>query len=324
MIKTLRITGVAAVAFAGLVLASVFGLVSWIHLDGKNEERVSEVLLAPRAVERFHELHGDKNPSGQDTKPPLVKQAELFKDIIDPKIVTPTKVADAAPVAPRPGPAPKRVEPLSALFTLIGTSYSASNPSSSFAYIRLPDNTFQWVQCGDEVGRLIIKEVKESSLVYWDGQRENEIPMEPAPERVSLVATDEVSIGSSQTPASQPSQVKVAESPAAPPKLVPQPVPPAMRGGASKMTDDEQRAISELVEKYHKMQGSSGDANPATAADRLALANKLMSELRSSRVSPQETRRLGSMGDQASQNKDRAPEEPRSDKSPDPSNSSRD
>jgi hypothetical protein len=310
MIKTLRITGVAAVAFAGLVLASVLGPVSLIHLDGKNDQRISRVQSSPGAVERFQELHGDRNAPSQDTKPPLVRQAELFKDIIDPKPMIQEKPVARAetPVRVTPGPGPRA--PVTPKFTLLGTSRSASNPNASFAYIRLPDNTYQWVQSGSEIGHLTIKEVREGSLLCWDGQRESEVSMEPVADRVSLMTADEAAISPTETPIPQAVPVKISESPAVVPQGMPQPVPAAMRSGASKMTEEEQRAVSELVEKYRKMQSSSGDANAATAADRLALANKLMSELRSSRISPQETRKLENLGDQVVQDNERAREEP--------------
>jgi hypothetical protein len=309
MIKTLRITGVAAVAFAGLVLASVLGPVSLIHLDNKNDQRMGKFLSSPGAVERFHELHGDKNAPNQDTKPPLVRQAELFKDIIDPKIVV-ARPADAAPVAPRPGPSPKIPVQPSAQFTLIGTSWSASDPSASFAYVRSPNNTFQWVQCGDEIGHLTIKEVRENSVLCWDGQREREVPMEAVPGRVSLLDTGAAAASSVETPVPQPAEVKITESPTNRPKLMNRPaLPAALRSGASKMTDDERAAVNELMDKVKKMQNpSGGDAN-ATTADKVALANKLISELRSSRVSPQETRNLENMGDQVNQDSERAQEE---------------
>jgi hypothetical protein len=310
MIKTLRITGVAAVAFAGLVLASVLGPASWIHFGSKNDPQMDSVLSSLGAVERFQQLHGDKNAPSQDTKPPLVKQAELFKDIIDPRIVVPEKTADAAPVAPRPSSGPKIPVIPSALFTLIGTSCSASNPNSSFAYIRSSNNTFQWVQCGSEIGHLTVKEVRENSLLCWDGARESEIPMEAVPDRVSLMETDGASISPAETPVPQPVQVKASESPAVAPRMTPRPVlPPTMRGGASKMTDDERAAVSELLDKVKKMNSPGGDANAATAADRRALTEKLVSELRSSRVSPQETRKLENMGDQVTQDNERAKEE---------------
>jgi len=314
MVKILQITGLAAVAFAGLVLASVLGPVALIHLDSKNDQRIGRVQSSPGAVERFQELHGDRNAPNQDTKPPLVKQAELFKDIIDPKpVIEDRPVARAEPPARvTPGPAPRA--PVTAKFTLLGTSRSTSNPSASFAYIRLPDNTYQWVQSGSEIGHLTIKEVREGSLLCWDGQRESEVSMEAVVDRVSLMTADEAAVIPTETPIPQavPARssipVKISESPAVVPQGVPQPVPAAMRNGSSKMTEEEQRAVSELVEKYRKMQSSSGDANAATAADRIALANKLMSEIRSSRVSPQETRKLENLGDQIVQDNERARE----------------
>jgi hypothetical protein len=312
MIKTLRITGVAAVAFAGLVLVSVLGPVSWIHLGSKNDPQMDSVLSSLGAVERFQQLHGDKNAPSQDTKPPLVKQAELFKDIIDPKIVAPERTVDAAPVASRPSSGPKIPVQPSAQFTLIGTSCSASDPNSSFAYVRESGkNEVKWYQCGDTLGYLTIKEVRENSILCWDGQRDREVPIEAVPDRVSLLETDEASISpSAGTPVPQPVQVKVSESPAVAPRTTARPVlPPTMRGGASKMTDDERAAVSELLDKVKKMNSPGGDANAATAADRRALAEKLVSELRSSRVSPQETRKLENMGDQVTQDNERAKEE---------------
>ncbi|MEN6333541.1 MAG: hypothetical protein ABFE01_04725, partial [Phycisphaerales bacterium] len=213
MIKTLRITGVAAVAFAGVVLTSLLGPVSLIHLGDKNDQRMEKVLSSLGAVEQFQKLHGDKNSSSKDAKPPLVKQAELFKDIIDPKIIAPAKVSDAGPVTPRPGPGPRPPAP-TAQFTLLGTSCSASDPSASFAYIReTGKDTVKWVQCGEQLGYLTLKEVRENSVLCWDGQRDREIPMEVVADRASLLETDGASASAEDPTAAQPVPVQVSESP---------------------------------------------------------------------------------------------------------------
>jgi len=311
MIQTLRITGVAAVAFAGVVLASILGPVSLIRLGDKDDQRMERVLSSAGAVERFQQLHGDKNTPSQDTKPPLVRQAELFKDIIDPKIVAPAATAKAD--TPRQMQQMKAPPMPSAQFTLIGTSCSASNPNLSFAYVReTGKNEAKWYQCGDALGHLTIKEVRENSILCWDGQRDREVPIEVVADRVSLIMSDEAAVSSAETPTSQsaPVPVKVSESPAILPRTSPRSVlPPAMRGGASKLADDERAAVSELLDKVKKMNAAGTDANVATAAERRALTEKLVSELRSSRVSPQETRKLENMGDQVAQDNDRAKEE---------------
>lgn len=313
MIKTLRITGVAAVAFAGVVLTSLLGPVPLIHLGDKNDQRMEKVLSSLGAVEQFQKLHGDKNASGKDAKPPLVRQAELFKDIIDPRIVAPasTTARTETPRLTQPMKGPP-VQP-TAQFTLIGTSCSPSDSNLSFAYVReTGKNEAKWYQCGDALGHLTIKEVRENSILCWDGQHDREVPIEAVPDRVSLMMSGDAAISSVETPVSQsaPVPVKVSESPAILPRTSPRSVlPPAMRGGASKLADDERAAVSELLDKVKKMNAAGPDANVATAAERRALTEKLVSELRSSRVSPQETRNLENMGDQAAQDNERAKED---------------
>jgi len=163
MIKTLRLTGVAAVAFAGLVLASVLGPVSLIRLDDTSDQRMGEILASPGAVERFHDLHGDKNPAGQDTTPPLVRQAELFKDIIDPKLLSPAPAMQAV-ASPRRESIAVKPPVTSAKFTLVGTSCSASNPNLSFAYIRSADG----YQSGFSAAI--------RSVVTWSSRKSGKIP----------------------------------------------------------------------------------------------------------------------------------------------------
>jgi hypothetical protein len=297
MIKTLRLTGVAAVAFAGLVLASLLGPVSLIRLDGRNDQQMGKVLNAPGAVERFRELQGDKTTTNKDSKPPLVVQAELFKNIIDPKLPPAAPAAPTQSSAPRTAQAVKPPVPTSAKFTLIGTSCSPSNPNSSIAYVRSMDNTCQWVRCGSEIGYLTIKEVREGSVICWDGRRESEIPIEVVPDRVAMLEGREAAPASTTTPATapQPVGVKVLGVPASQPRLPVRSALPQPQSAAPKMNEDEHKAMSEIVDRLKQ---SSNTGGPATEAERRALAN-MISELKSSRVSPQETRKLEDMGDGA-------------------------
>jgi hypothetical protein len=58
--------------------------------------------------------------------------------------------------------------------------------------------------------------------------------------------------------------------------------------------------MSEIVDRLRQLQNPpGGNSNAVTEAERLALASKMISELRSSRVSPQETRKLEDLGDEA-------------------------
>ncbi len=299
MIKTLRITGVAAVAFAGLVLASVLGPVSLIHLDNKSDQRVGKVLASPGAVERFHDLHGDKSTSGEDMTPPLVRLAESFKEIIDPRIV---ESGPTTPVAAtvKPGPIVKPRE-VSAKFTLVGTSYSPSNPNSSFAYV-FADNKYQWLGCGEEIGYLTIKEVRESSVICSDGRQDSEIPMEVVPDRVSMLETGDLMVSDAAAAAPQPVAVKSPAGASAGSSRLPK--RPAFRqppAAPPKMDGSEHEALKDLAAGLKKLQAvPGGDAGDARKAEQEAAIDKLISEFKSSRVSPQETQKLENLDDEVS------------------------
>lgn len=297
MIQTLRITGVAAVAFAGLVLASVLGPVSLIHLDDRSDQRVGKVLASPGAVERFHDLHGDKTDTGEDTIPPLIRQAESFKEIIDPRIV---ESAPSTPVATtvKPTPVVKPRGEVSPKFTLLGTSCSPLNSNSSFAYVRTADNKCQWLACGEEIGHLTIKEVRENSVICSDGRQDSEVLMEVVPDRVAMLEGGDL-VASDTIPAvSQPVRAKTpAAVPAGASRLPKRPAfgqPPAV---PPKMADSEHEALRDLATELRRLQTVPGDANKA---DHDAAIEKLISEFKSSQVSPEETRRLENLGDEVS------------------------
>lgn len=306
MIKTLRITGVAAVAFAGVILASVLGQISLLRVEAPGSEKMEKILASAGAVDRFRELHTGDDPNN-DTTPPLVKQAEAFKDIIDPKVVAPV-VADApkTPIAPRSGPS-KKQEPTSQQFTLLGTACSLSDPSSSFAYIRSVDNTCQWVACGSEIGHFLIKEVREDSIVCWDGRRESVLTIEAVPDRVSLLESDGEAPEPAAVETSEPVEVKTA-SPLPNQLHLPgnRPVPSPSQV-SPKLTTGERESLDDLTDKLRNLRGVSGDGLAADA--NRAAVEKLISELKSSRVSPEETKNLENLGADSSTEKQRAREE---------------
>jgi len=303
MIKTLRITGVAAVALAGVVLASVLGPVSLIHWGGQDDQQMEKIIAAPSAVERFREQYGDKTEVSQDT-PPLVKQAELFKDIIDPRLPPAagsktTKTAAAGPRSPTvkpPASSPK--------FELVGTSCTSSDPQFSFAYIRLPDNTYQWVKAGSPVGHLVIREVKQGSITCWDGR--NVIPMtvEAVPNRANQLEVNRTSPSSTPRKAPRAVGVKVIEDPAGQPQASDPPAFADAPDAKAQLNDEEQAALGNLFNKLKEL----NDQTDGNAVDQ-ATASELIAEYKSSRVSPQETKRLETLGEKRNDDKDAAREE---------------
>ena len=272
MIKTLRLTSVAAVILAGLVLASVLGPTSLLGLGVPEDEPLEKTLDGPSAVDRFKEQHGDRAPSGRDTTPPLVKQAELFAAILNPPANTALPSQKTfVPVAKKP----KLPVSSSARFTIEGLSYCPSDPMQSFAFLRLVDGTHRWVQPGDEIGHHVIRAVKGNSVVCWDGNRETEIPMELPPDTAGLLETGSGS--DTAATSSKPTITKVSRSSA------------TGRGTSSaRLTPNDQKRLSDLLSRIKQ-----AGADPAARA-------KLISEYQSSRVSPQEAEKLDDLGKKVS------------------------
>ncbi len=280
MIKTLRLTSVAAVILAAVVLASVLGfrqLDSFLPLrmGTGSDKQTQSILNGPSAVERSKTQSGAK--SDVETTPPLIKQAELLAKIINPPEPTP----DAGPTSGIKNPLPPKipVKPLaqvSSKFNLLGTCCS-SNPRASYAYIRLPDNTVQWVGVGEQIGHLTIKEIRKDSVLCWDGKSEVPVDVEAIPETSSLLETGKASNVVSAT--------KVEDS-APRPEPTKGPAQPAAKAGSTKAGSAKSGSMSKPPSSAAKSAiVSSHPALPGTPAP-------------SAQITKQEQEKLNRLGDQ--------------------------
>ena len=105
MIKTLRITSVAAVALAVVFFAfpAVFGV--------RGDQQTERFLNSAGVIEKFNKLRSGKSAKGRSQVSPLVKQAEAFALYLDPpkpKITTPG-IRPTPIVTPRPDVASKAI-----------------------------------------------------------------------------------------------------------------------------------------------------------------------------------------------------------------------
>ena len=276
MVKTLHITGAVAVVLAVVVVASVLGVqrpASLIHLqwgERRGNKQIEKILGGPSAVERFKEQHAGKVPSGEDATPPLVKQAELFANIINPPALPEMPAATPPSHMPaRPGPV---VKPLltSTKFDLLGICHS-SNPQTSLAYIRLPDSTYQWVAQGSEIGHVTVKEIRKSSIVCWDGSRDVEMPVEPTPETSSLLETGNAPVAPA-APLPRPTVGgKSFSSPIKPPVASNRATAATVPMSSAQISREEQQALGNLGDKLKA--GVDAGAQGA-AADKLIAAYK--------------------------------------------------
>lgn len=285
MLRIARIVGVAALVFTGLVLASIKWPVHPLHLGLTQDREAKEFLEKDSAVTRFNSRQDNNEVSAnQDKTPPLVKQAQILEEILNPR------VAQAAPVsAPNArGPTlPVQPPKSTAKFDLVGISYSVSDPGNSFAYIRLPDNTYQWIRQGSEVGHLTVKQVKSNAIVCFDGQRMNEMVVEPTIDTASILETG----------------LKV-------------PALDRITGGNSaRLTGQDEAGLNELVHRLKQELQKEGKSNQAdsnaVSAEKAAAAGKLITEYKSSQVGAEEAQNLEKLGEKLNGAKDNPVEEKR-------------
>lgn len=288
MVNTLRILGLLAVLGAAYLLIQALGLGSLIGLEEQTDEAVMATLTAPGVVERFQASRGGRSTSVADETPPLVRNAEIFASIINPP--PPLEPVEKAP--PKTGPIRPQPPRTTPKFTLVGT---ASAFSESFAYIRLDDGTYQWVRQGDEIGHLVVKEIKPGSIVCWEGDAEVEMVVEPVMDTASLLEA-----GGERAPAERAATATMLDTPVRPatgritgrpavPRTIsarplgrsPLPTPP--------MTDDQVRELDALSERVQ--------TDVKNGEDFRAAANRRIAELRAARVSAEEAEDLEYLGE---------------------------
>jgi len=308
MIKTLRITSVAAVLLAVVVLASVLGYLrpaALIHLRlaVRGDKQIDSILGGTSAVERFKTQYGSKVAGGEDTTPPLVKQADLFANIINPPADTAAKLSGQMPPRQKASPIPPVA--VSGKFDLLGTCYSP-DPKSSYAYIRLPDNTYQWVGVGSEIGRVTVKEIRKGSILYWDGKSNVEMSTQATPETSTMLETGKAP---AMPALSVPRSTATGKAPSGPGKatlkatgrssdskafVTPnRPAVPASPTPAAEISKEEQENLSQLGDRLKT--GASADSGEA---------DKLISEYKSAQAPAPNAEKPANPGVQPNANKD--------------------
>jgi hypothetical protein len=279
MVNTLRITSVAAVLLAVLILVSVLGPRQLVHFGIKSDARVDRILQEPNVADRLKANPASRNTAGADQAPPLVKQSEIFAKILNPPAppgpVKSDNTGKRGPLVPLP-------QTSSAKFTLIGLSYAPGCPGDSFAYIRLADNTFQWVRKGDEIGHMTIREIRRSSIVCWDGGRESEMMITAPPETASVLEAAAGTSPAGQTPGTpDKSNVGASEKPG--------------QGGDV--------ALTRIADRIRQLQASdNGDPN-AMFRNREAIMSQLMTELKSSQPEAQDSLKAAGPGGQSNESR---------------------
>lgn len=208
-----------------------------------------------------------------------------------------------APVIPEPPRAPAK-------FTLIGTSFYASRPELSLAYINEPGKGFHWVRQGSKVAHLLIEQVKDGSIIVKDREQTVTLVAERTPKK-SLIKGETTSKSTPSLPgasasitSSVPGQSaasalgkagagvgsKPATATAAPPRAVPH--------GTSRrppqISDAEQNAV--LADFINELKTTQASSTEEDAALKEAIAG-----LEAMRITTEEANRLDRLGKELNQ-----------------------
>jgi hypothetical protein len=306
MIKTLRITTFIAAILAVGVLAFPVVYGDW------GDEEIEKFLESPGAIERFKQAKGAKRVKGGNQVSPLVKQAAGFGLYLNP----PRQVAATTPIRKPPvgkqAPPPPVDRIFTAKFKLIGTSYYASRPELSLAYIDEPGKGLYWVRQGDRVSHLLIQEVKDGSVIVKDSDKLNTLVVARAPKR-SLLKSDTTSKSTSVMPGVSTSitstasvqtnvkstlpttsvvekavAAKSAAAAATPPRIVP---PRAVRGVPEMSKAEQDAVLADFINDLKAMQKDSEQTE-----DEKAVLQEAIVDFEAMRITSEEARRLDRLG----------------------------
>jgi hypothetical protein len=284
MIKTLRITSVVAAILAGVFF--VFPVVYGVRSD----ERIDEFLKQPSVKEKFEDVSDNKAKAGESRVSPLVEQAEAFALYLNPLKPTVKKTSTGSKttsIASKVSVTPK--------FKVFGTIYCPGNPELSQVLIDEPGRERRWIRQSDKVGHLFIEQVKDGVVVVKSSDKTFELLLEEKPETNILNRSSPVSTttgSSSRARSTLPYSARVAGGATRKPIITPQ------KPGTS---EDNEEKMGELVDKLKDLQKNSKSDKTTPALDseeRAARIQELISKFKSTRVSAEEAKKLGNLGEE--------------------------
>ncbi len=178
MVKTLRITTI-------LVALAVFGIIISIAVKGiASDEAIEKFLTTPGVAEQLQAGSAGLKPSDDSQETPLIRQARAFALRIDPP--PPPKPVVPRDKSPRSKPNRRPQTPVSAKFTLIGTSCHTGDEEDSWALINEVGKGWHWVRQGEKAGHLIVEKIGDGVVLIRDGSKTYELAAERE-ERIDYV-----------------------------------------------------------------------------------------------------------------------------------------
>ncbi len=282
MIKTLRITSAVAAILAGIffVFPVVFGV--------RSDERVEEFLNLPSVREKFENAADNKAEKNESQVSPLVEQAKAFALYLNP----------LKPTIPKTPTRPKTVDiadelPVTPKFKVYGTSHCEGRPEMSLALIDEPGKGRHWVRQSSKVGHLLIEQVKDGLVIVKGSEGTFELVVEQTPQANLLEVVSPISArtgGRGRIKSAVPASGRIAGG-----VTRTMSEPPQIRRGT-----EEDTRLEELVDTLKGLQRSSKsdktDSGPSDE-ERAARIEELISKFKSARVSAEEAKRLGSLGE---------------------------
>jgi len=284
MIKTLRITSVVAAILAGVFF--VFPVVYGVRSD----ERIDEFLKQPSLREKFEDVSDNKAKAGESRVSPLVEQAEAFALYLNPLKPTEKKTPTGLKTTSISGKVP-----VTPKFKVFGTSYCAGNPELSLVLIDEPGRERRWVQQSSQVGHLFIEQIKDGVVVVKSGGKTFDLLLEEKPETNILNRSSPVSTKTGSSSRARPSLPSSGRSAAG---ITTRPISTPRKLATS---SDNEEKMGELVNKLKDLQRDSNSDKTAPGLDseeRSARIQELISKFKSTRVSAEEAKKLGNLGEE--------------------------
>ncbi len=256
----------------------------------RSDEQINEFVNSPGVREKFEQAASSKETSSESRVSPLVQQAEAFAMYLNPPKSTPPagpqEAKGASLARPMPATTPK--------FKLFGTSYYENNPELSLAFIDELGKGRHWIRQSGKVGHLLIERVKDGFVVVKSSEETFEIAIEKSPEAAPLNAASPVSAQTVSQGGFRPALSSAAKTSSGIPAVARTLQPPRKNPG-----DDAklQELAKKLIKSAISDKSDPGLSDAEKTARTLELISQYKSASRATRVTPNEAKKLGNLGE---------------------------